>query len=111
MDEDADDSLDDFLDEGEQELVKALSARDVEAIDAAILAAARDKWLKVAFIVGPLWTKLNPRDDHRIPLGFLVRRVASLVEVGRLQSQGDVRQIRFSEVRLPGRADQRGRLS
>jgi Protein of unknown function len=102
-DGEATERLDDFLSEEERGLVDALSATEVEAIDAAILARAREDWLKVAFIVGSLWTEFRRVDDRFVPLGFLVRRVAWLVELGKLESQGDMRRMRYGEVRLPGR--------
>jgi hypothetical protein len=100
MDENhTDESLDDFLDDEDRRIARALSSVDIDAIDTAILALARDRWQKVALIVGTVLTDQGA--DGRIPLGVLVRRVGELVERGDLQSQGDVRRMRHSEVRLP----------
>jgi hypothetical protein len=96
---DEDSPIDD-LSEEEQASVDALAPVQVEAIDSAILAEARPSWRKVATILGAFL--LQDRGGPWIPLAFQVKRVMWLVECGKLESQGDLRRIHHSEVRLPG---------
>jgi hypothetical protein len=104
--------FDDVLSVEEEEIVLRLSATDVETIDAAILAVANERWRKVAFIVSRLCSMnasggMNASEPGTviIPFRFYVRRVAMLAERGMLESQGDLRRMIYSEVRLPqGRA-------
>ena len=87
------------LDAEEAAAVAKLTIEEVSIVDGALLAECAPTWRKVARVVGYAWKSLNPERED-IPLGYLVQRVIALVEAGELASEGDVRYIRSSEVRL-----------
>lgn len=87
------------LNSEQRRLVDALSTEDVEAIDNALLAASSNDWRKVAFVVGSAFLPLARRFPG-IPDIFFLQRVQVLVGLGRLDSQGDLLYMCFSEVRL-----------
>jgi hypothetical protein len=76
-------------------------------LDAAILASINPRWTKVAMVLGraAMAPGLVFSDDED---GFeiLAERLAQLVASGRLLAQGDVREWRFSEVRLSDSGEQ-----
>ena len=77
-----------------------LSREAVQAIDNLLLSHAHAEWRKVALIVA--LTMTDPENRERgIPDLFYAQRVRKLVEEGRLESQGNLQEMRFSEVRLP----------
>jgi hypothetical protein len=84
-------------------LIAALQPEQVEAIDAAVMRAADRNWRKVAFVVGSVMGTLSGRVSG-IPDVFYAQRVATLVSRGRLESQGNLSRMRFSEVRIPRQA-------
>lgn len=87
---------------GEQDTADALTIAELKAIDLAILTEAGPRWSKVARIVGNLmygW----PEFPKNIPAQLYVQRIERLAGRGDLESAGDLRRIRYSEVRLPGR--------
>jgi hypothetical protein len=76
-----------------------------EAIDAAILTALSEvpgHWRKVAFVVGRVASVMGDGWAHG-DAGHetVARRIESLVSEGRLLVQGDIKNWRFSEIRLP----------
>jgi len=81
-------------------LVASLSAAEIEAIDRALLANTLERWRKVAMVVGKTMMELEDRRPG-IPDTFYAQRVRNLVEIGSLESQGNLAYMRFSEVRLP----------
>ncbi|TBU94413.1 DUF3658 domain-containing protein [Phytopseudomonas dryadis] len=81
-------------------LIAALRPEQVQAIDSAVMRAADRNWRKVAFIVGTAMGTL-PERVPGIPDVFYAQRVAALVAQGRLESQGNLARMRYSEVRLP----------
>jgi hypothetical protein len=81
-------------------LIAALRPEQIQAIDAAILHVANHNWRKVAFIVGTVVGNL-PGRVNGIPDIFYAQRVAALVSQGRLESQGNLSHMRYSEVRIP----------
>jgi len=84
----------------EQSVVAKLSDTDLEAIDATVLANASKGWRKVAWVVVLTGDALK----HRYPgltHVFYAQRICQLADDGRLESQGDLSYMRFSEVRLP----------
>jgi hypothetical protein len=91
---------DTILDSDEEAEVSRLSPRELELIDEALLAGCAACWRKVARVVATTMTSID-RQFQDIPDGFYARRVIELVERGKLQSQGNLRYMRFSEVRLP----------
>ena len=79
-------------------LVGQLTEAEVEAIDNALLANASEMWRKVARIVGTTMMELPCRIEG-VPDVYYSQRIKSLVEVGLLESQGDLSHMRYSEVR------------
>jgi hypothetical protein len=84
-------------------LIASLRPRQIEAIDAALLHAADRNWRKVAFVVGTAMGDLSGRISG-IPDVFYAQRVALLVSQGRLEFQGNLSRMRYSEVRIPRQA-------
>jgi hypothetical protein len=84
----------------EQAAVEKLTDTDLKTIDATILANCSAGWFKVAAVT---WdtektlTSLYPALSYV----FYTERLRWLVNEGRLESQGDLRHMRFSEVRIP----------
>lgn len=84
----------------EQSAVAKLTAADLQVIDAAILANSSNRWLKVARVVTSAEDALsNSYPD--LSYVFYAQRLIRLAEEGRLESQGNLEHMRFSEVRLP----------
>jgi hypothetical protein len=97
---DDDDELPMLPEPSEATLVARLGSKGIEAIDAVLLGHTRRTWLKVARVVfDGLRAGGFPADDDVVYLH--VRRIAELVRTGQLESQGNLRRPRFSEVRLP----------
>jgi hypothetical protein len=92
---------DDLLTLEEQDRVNALSPADVQAIDAAVLAVASDRFQKIFSIVGRLLHRLADARPARllVPTGYLVRRIAHLVERRELLARGDLRRMGHGEIR------------
>ncbi|TYT25403.1 hypothetical protein FZO89_03480 [Luteimonas viscosa] len=82
----------------ELELIAALSAEQVQAIDAALLAAADSKWRKVAFLIAMAMTR--PDRIPGIPDVYYAQRVREMVFSGTLEAQGVLSRMRYSEVRI-----------
>lgn len=83
----------------EQELlVSKLTDEQIIEIDFALLSVVGKEWKKVAMVVATLEL---PNRDQGIPYIFYSKRVAFLVEQGKLISQGNLRRMRFSEVKVP----------
>ena len=68
-------------------------------LDALIFAETDKCWFKVARIVGRVFQTPETR-CIRLPMDIIAARIAKLVEVGRLESQGNLTMWRHSEVRL-----------
>ncbi len=84
----------------EQAEAEQLTEAEIEAIDRALLLNITYQWRKVAMVVG--MTMMNyPNRVPNIPDIFYASRICKLAESGHLESQGDLRYMRFSEVRLP----------
>jgi hypothetical protein len=58
------------------------------------------RWQKVAMVVARSTDKLESRYPD-ISSAFYAQRIQILADQGRLESQGDLDYMRFSEVRLP----------
>jgi hypothetical protein len=84
----------------EQLAVTKLTTEDLQAIDSIILANCAENWFKVARVVIHTERALKKRYPD-ISYVFYAQRLCQLVEEGRLDSQGNVLWMRFSEVRLP----------
>lgn len=88
------------LDDEEERLAGQLSEAQIAIIDDGLLAGCESAWRKVSRIVGDALDKL-PDDLADVPVGFLARRVNALVEAERLEAQGNLHYVCFSEVRRP----------
>jgi hypothetical protein len=93
------DELDSEPTAAELKLINRLTPDQVKKIDEVLLANAAPQWRKVASVVGTAMMRL--REEYPgLPDVYYSRRVAALVVTGKLQSQGNLRRMRFSEVRL-----------
>ena len=79
--------------------VSKLTQDDLWDIDRELLAQSARSWRKVARIVSSTMDKLSSRVPG-VPDVYYAQRVRHLVEIGKLESQGDLHRMRFSEVRL-----------
>lgn len=87
------------LDEEDEAAVAALGPSDVDAIDRALLSLCEERWRKVAYVVGHAMD-VHPNRYLDIPDLYYAQRVRALVEAGKLEAVGNLRRMRFSEVRL-----------
>ena len=94
---------DTLLDQEGQEFASRLTGQDLKLIDETLLAGAVQSWRKVARVVGTAMIQLN-KQFPGVPDGLYAQRVAALVHDGKLQSQGNLDYMRFSEVRLASEA-------
>ena len=87
------------LTEEQRKLADALSKEELDEIDNMLLSQASSQWRKVARIVG--FSMMDFGDKfYEIPDTFFLERVKQLVEEQKLESQGNLNKMRFSEVRL-----------
>jgi hypothetical protein len=77
-----------------------LTTNQIASIDDAILSCAAPHWQKVARVVILVEDKLVAKYPQ-FSYAFYAERIRLLAEQGRLESQGDLSFMRFSEVRLP----------
>ncbi|TXM68158.1 MULTISPECIES: DUF3658 domain-containing protein [Methylobacterium] len=81
----------------------AMSIADVSVaamIDDEIMRAAKERWQKVAMITAII-IHANPR--RGIKDTAIAERIKLLVSLGKLEAQGNLDRMRYSEVRLPPR--------
>ncbi len=93
-----DDDLSVPLDDVDRAAIAALSVAEVAAIDRAIMFALTSQWQKTALVVGHAMYAYPDRFDD-IPDVFYGQRLLQLASEGRLSAQGNLRRMRFSEVR------------
>jgi hypothetical protein len=72
----------------------------VADLDAAIFASIKPNWLKTARIITDAASILKSR-SMELPYEEIGARIKALADQGRIDSQGNVRMWRHSEVRLP----------
>jgi hypothetical protein len=84
----------------QQKLVSKLSDANIKLIDQALLNNSCKFWRKVAMIVGTTMSELSNKVEG-IPDVYYSSRIRLLVENGKLESQGDLYRMRFSEVKIP----------
>jgi hypothetical protein len=94
-----DDQDDPPFDAEDLHAIAALSQDDLRAIDRAILSSSGESWRKVALVVA-VAMDAYPDLYFDIPDVFYSQRVRELVSSGHLEAQGNLRRMRFSEVRL-----------
>ncbi|MEK7854836.1 MAG: DUF3658 domain-containing protein, partial [Acidobacteriota bacterium] len=85
--------------EEERAQIDELTAEEIEKIDEALLANASTQWRKVARVVGTAMMA-NSGIVPPIPDIFYAERVRELVAAGKLESQGNLEFMGYSEVRL-----------
>jgi hypothetical protein len=90
----------------EQCVVAQLTDVDRQDIDAAILAQCSNHWFKVTRVTCDAEKALSDRYPG-LSYIFYAQRLIQLVEQGRLESQGNLEHMRFSEVRLPNGSNRR----
>ena len=86
------------LDAEETATVEALTPEDISAIDDALLDATSPNWSKVAMVLAKQM-KARPGVPDDVPLEFYWSRLCDMIARGQLESQGNLRRARFSEVR------------
>ena len=86
------------LDVEETAVVNAVTPEDITAIDDALLGATSPNWSKVAMVLARQM-KSRPGVPDDVPLEYYWSRLCTLVARGDLDSQGNLRRARFSEVR------------
>ena len=86
------------LDAEEAAIVNALKPEDITAIDGALLGATSSSWSKVAMVLAKQMKSLPDLPDD-VPLEFYWNRLCNMVARGDLESRGNLRRARFSEVR------------
>ena len=91
------DEPDTSLEPEEEAYVNGLDAVTIAEVDEKLLAECSTQWRKAARVIGATMGRAP-----EIPLGFFARRLIALGTAGRLEIDGDLNYIRFSEVRLPG---------
>ena len=84
----------------EQELLDALLPSEVMELDRALMANCSRSWRKVARVVG---TTMMAPPFRSSPLADVcyATRVVELVRQGKLEADGNLNYMRYSEVRLP----------
>ncbi len=88
------------LSDVEQSIVAKLTEAELQVIDATILANSSNRWLKVARVIYSAEAAL--KDRHLgLTYIFYAERLIRLTEEGHLESQGNLKHMRFSEVRIP----------
>jgi len=80
----------------------------VTFFDEALVAAAVNHWRKVARIVLMVLHRSLREPEFEVSPLFLQSRIRALVKAGRLQSEGNLFEMGYSEVRLPGPKPGRG---
>jgi hypothetical protein len=91
--------LDQPMTSEQREAANQLSSEELKEIDSVLLSEASDRYLKVARIVGRTFFEF--RKKHPIlPDVFYSERIQELVKKGKLESRGELRRMRYSEVKL-----------
>jgi hypothetical protein len=70
-------------------------------IDELILSSTPTHWAKVAFVIGRVDQALREDLLESIELDAIAERIGALIREGRLASQGNVKNWRYSEIRNP----------
>lgn len=81
-------------------LISRLTAEQLTEIDLTLLANSCEHFRKTARVVATTMGQLTDRIKG-IPDIFYARRIKRLVNEGKLEAQGDLRCMHFSEIRIP----------
>jgi hypothetical protein len=87
----------------EKAAVRRLTDEELELIDTTILNSVRHDWQKLAMVCFRVHEKLCARFPV-FSYSLYAQRIAFLADQGRLEAQGDLDYMRFSEVKLPTRS-------
>lgn len=87
------------MSEEQQAAVARLSRADISRIDHELMSHVSSQWRKVARVVGSAMSTLKDRPAG-VPDLYYASRIRFLVEAGALASDGDLRIMGQSEVRL-----------
>jgi hypothetical protein len=79
--------------------IQQLTPSEVIEIEGVLVSNVGPRWRKVAMVVGLSMLQLKDRFNG-VPDVYYSRRLAEMAEAGKLDSQGDLRRMRFSEVRI-----------
>jgi hypothetical protein len=90
------------LDDQQRAVVAKLTAEEISAIDTALLTHVTDRWRKVAFVVAKAMSSLGDARISGVPDIYYAERVRVLADGGVIESVGDLRRMRFSEIRKRG---------
>ena len=90
---------DTLLDPAEQDLVSILTPDQIRCIDEALLSGCAASWTKVAKVVDYAMEHVS-ESVPAVADGYYAQRVSLLVQAGRIESQGNLDYMRYSEVRL-----------
>lgn len=88
------------MSEAQVAIVSKLTVSELEKIDKEILKNSSHQWRKVARVVGQTLLKLQT-EFPGVPDVFYSARIEFLVKSGALQSQGNLKKMRYSEIKLP----------
>jgi hypothetical protein len=78
-----------------------MSEHDIDRAILSMLSAAEGRWRKVAMVIGRVADGIGDLPEGDEGYELVARRIEVLVEEGRLVAQGNIKNWRFSEVRLP----------
>ena len=95
------DELDSAPTAAELRIINKLTPDQVKRIDEVLLSNTATQWRKVARVVGSAMMQLKG-EYPGLPDVYYSGRIAELVTAGKLQSQGNLRRMRFSEIRTSG---------
>jgi hypothetical protein len=84
----------------QREKVAQLSEQDLSEINKLILSNSSKHWRKQAMVIAKTMNELGAKFPE-IPDIFYAECISKLVSEGYLESQGNIKYLRFSEVRLP----------
>jgi hypothetical protein len=90
----------DQLSSEEEARAARLTAQELARIDASLMSHARPQWRKLAMIVALAMGDCGGQIKN-VPDAFYSRRAAQLVSEGKLLASGDLRRMRYCEVKLP----------
>lgn len=88
------------LNKEEQKQIDSLSLSVIAEIEEVLIKNSSSQWRKIARVVAETMMELEPKYKDFSDL-FYGQMVVNLIKKGKLVSQGDIYQMRFSEVKLP----------
>jgi hypothetical protein len=95
----AEDEIDSAPTAAELKIINKLTPDQIKRIDEVLLANTALEWSKVARVVGSAMLQMKG-EYPGLPDVYYSNRITELVAAGKLQSRGDLRRMRYSEVRI-----------